>query len=58
MRQKHMESSLQEFCMTTTMMLNGELPPSSMFCVPDSLQGTRRFTPAGDVIAGMCISIW
>ena len=50
-RRKYMELSMQGFCNTTRQMLDGQLPPSSDFCVPDADNGEVRVTPAGDVIA-------
>ena len=48
-----MELSKQEFCSTTAMMVDRELPPSSHFCVPDD-SGTLLYTSGGDVISSKC----
>ena len=48
LRRKYMDVSLQDFCRTTENMLDGKLPPSSAFCVPDVLGGAE-FTTAGDI---------
>ena len=45
-----MDLSKQEFCSTTGVMLDRELPPSSVFCVPESSEGAL-YTSAGDVIS-------
>lgn len=50
MRRRYMDLSKQEFCSTTGVMLDRELPPSSMFCVPESSEGAL-YTSAGDVIS-------
>ena len=50
MRRKYMELSKQEFCSTTAVMLDRELPPSSVFCIPESGEGAL-YTSAGDVIS-------
>ena len=46
-----MSLSLQEFCYTTSKMLDSELPPSSDFCVPGAVGEELKITPGGDVIA-------
>jgi hypothetical protein len=50
LRRKYMDLSLQEFCQTTAKMLDKQLPPSSAFCVPDVLGGSK-FTAAGDIVS-------
>lgn len=50
LRRKYMDLSLQGFCHTTANMLDKKLPPSSAFCVPDTL-GWAKFTAAGDIMA-------
>lgn len=50
MRRKYMELSQQHFYSTTTLLLDGELPPSSDFCIPQNVEGVS-FTTAGDVIS-------
>lgn len=49
-RRKYMELSLQEFCDTTHLMIDNELPPSSMFCVPDTKGSKVIATPEGDIL--------
>ena len=49
-RRKYMDMSLQEFCRTAETMLDQKLPPSSEFCVPDSLDGAK-VTAAGDIMS-------
>ena len=49
-RRKYMDLSMQEFCQTTSNMLDKKLPPSSAFCVPDVLSGAK-FTAAGDIVS-------
>ena len=46
-RRKYMELSLQEFCKTTSKMIDKMLPPSSDFCVMGS---DIRVTPGGDIL--------
>ena len=46
-RRKYMELSLQEFCKTTSQMIDKMLPPSSDFCVMGS---DIRVTPGGDIL--------
>ena len=49
-RRKYMELSLQEFCDTTRRMIDNELPPSSVFCVPDTKGSKVIATPEGDIL--------
>ena len=49
-----MELSLQEFCETTRHMIDKELPPSSMFCVPDTQGSKVMVTPGGDLLPCEC----
>lgn len=49
-RRKYLNISLQSFCSTTAKMLDSELPPSSMFCIPGSAEERVHVTSAGDVI--------
>lgn len=53
MRRKYMDLSNQDFCTTTALMLDEELPPSSQFCIPDNIEGAS-YTNAGDVITSKC----
>ena len=50
LRRHYMDMSTQEFCHTTSCLLDHKLPPSSEFCVPACMEGAK-VTAAGDVMS-------
>ena len=56
-RRKYISGSLQEFCHTTSTILDGKEPPSFEFCVPITHQGKLKVTPGGDIVSGTTSSI-
>jgi len=51
-RRFYMSESDQEFSSTAGLMLDGEEPPSTTFCIPQSSTGEVKLSFAGDVIGG------
>ena len=49
-RRFYMSESDQEFSSTAGLMLDGEEPPSTTFCIPQSSTGGVKLSFAGDVI--------
>ena len=50
-RRKYMKIGSMPFCKTTAQVMDGNPPPSSIFCVPDT-SGKIYLTKMGDVLPG------
>ena len=60
-RRKYISGSLQDFCHTTSAILDGKEPPSFEFCVHITHEGKLKVTPGGDIVSGTItssISVW
>jgi len=54
-RRFYMSVSDQEFSSTAGLMLDGEEPPSTTFCIPQSSTGEVKLSFAGDIIGGFLV---
>ena len=56
-RRFYMSQSDQEFSSTAGLMLDGEEPPSTTFCLPQSSTGEVKLSFAGDVIGRSVVCV-